>query len=168
MDKPADGVLDYGALIWLTSSIEVNIGIIFACMHAIKPLLSRIVPGLFGSTASDGRQPNYIGRQKSLNYIGGSQSTPSQTLSSEATRSGNWTGRFTKISFRSQESAITRLNDIDPSGSNIALHTIQQQASATNSLADASSLVTNGGHADEAVSMPTVSQDGSKGSASRF
>ena len=33
--------VDNGALIWMVSSVETNVGIIFTCMHAIRPILSQ-------------------------------------------------------------------------------------------------------------------------------
>jgi hypothetical protein len=40
--------LDYGAIIWIISIVETNVSIIFACVHAARPILSRIFPGFFG------------------------------------------------------------------------------------------------------------------------
>lgn len=39
-----------GALIWITASIEWNLGIIFACFHSVKPILSDLFPRVFGTT----------------------------------------------------------------------------------------------------------------------
>jgi hypothetical protein len=50
---------DYGAIIWIVSSVETNIGIIFTCMHAMRPVLSKLVPGFFASGgASKKYEPN--------------------------------------------------------------------------------------------------------------
>jgi hypothetical protein len=51
--------IDYGAIIWIVSSVETNIGIIFTCMHAMRPVLSKLVPTFFASaSASKKHTPN--------------------------------------------------------------------------------------------------------------
>src|SRR6202012_3453673 len=44
--------IDYGAAVWIASSVETNVGIIFTCMHAMRPVLSKLVPGFFTRSAS--------------------------------------------------------------------------------------------------------------------
>jgi len=44
--------VDNGALIWMVSSVETNVGIIFTCMHAIRPILSKLVPSYFSNSDS--------------------------------------------------------------------------------------------------------------------
>ncbi|KAF2491840.1 hypothetical protein BU16DRAFT_442499, partial [Lophium mytilinum] len=39
-----------GAIIWATTSVELNIGLICSCLHAVKPLLSAWFPRSFGSS----------------------------------------------------------------------------------------------------------------------
>jgi hypothetical protein len=51
--------IDYGAAVWIASSVETNVGIIFTCMHAMRPVLSKLVPGFFtASTSSKKFTPN--------------------------------------------------------------------------------------------------------------
>jgi hypothetical protein len=50
--------IDYGAIIWIVSSVETNVGIIFTCMHAMRPVLSKLVPGFFASAGSKNHVPN--------------------------------------------------------------------------------------------------------------
>ena len=35
----------------MTSSVEVNIGIAFACIHAMKPIMAKIFPAMFTSAS---------------------------------------------------------------------------------------------------------------------
>jgi hypothetical protein len=58
--------IDNGAAIWITSSVETNVGIIFTCMHSMKPVLSRIVPGFF-STSESRKHSDNSGRLRGLN-----------------------------------------------------------------------------------------------------
>ena len=44
--------VDNGALIWTVSSVETNVGIIFTCMHAMRPILSKLVPSFFSNSDS--------------------------------------------------------------------------------------------------------------------
>lgn len=46
----------YGSIVWIVSSVETNIGIIFTCMHAMRPVLSRLVPGFFSSAAGSSKR----------------------------------------------------------------------------------------------------------------
>ena len=39
---------DYGAVLWIISGVETNVGIIFSCMHAARPILSKLFPDFFG------------------------------------------------------------------------------------------------------------------------
>jgi hypothetical protein len=39
---------DYGAVLWIISNVETNIGIIFSCTHAARPILSKLFPNFFG------------------------------------------------------------------------------------------------------------------------
>ncbi|KAF2811618.1 uncharacterized protein BDZ99DRAFT_569614 [Mytilinidion resinicola] len=39
-----------GAIIWVTTSVELNIGIICSCLHTVKPLLKKWFPRTFGSS----------------------------------------------------------------------------------------------------------------------
>jgi len=73
-----------GAAIWMASSVEANVGIIFACMHAIKPILSKLIPGLFatgtsGSTASTWSA--YNDDKNTSNHRSGPRSFSFQNLS---------------------------------------------------------------------------------------
>ncbi len=43
--------LDDSALVGVTSSVEVNIGIVFACIHAMKPIMAKIFPAMFTSAS---------------------------------------------------------------------------------------------------------------------
>ncbi|KAF2501020.1 hypothetical protein BU16DRAFT_555526 [Lophium mytilinum] len=40
-----------GAIVWAATCIEVNVGIICGCLHAVKPLLSSWFPSIFGSSS---------------------------------------------------------------------------------------------------------------------
>jgi len=40
-----------GAIVWATTCIEVNVGIICGCLHAVKPLFSSWFPRVFGSSS---------------------------------------------------------------------------------------------------------------------
>jgi hypothetical protein len=57
--------IDNGAAIWISSSVETNIGIIFTCMHAMRPILSRLVPGFFSSTSASSNNRDTQSWQKS-------------------------------------------------------------------------------------------------------
>jgi hypothetical protein len=39
---------DYSAVLWIISGVETNVGIIFSCMHAARPILSKLLPNYFG------------------------------------------------------------------------------------------------------------------------
>ena len=39
---------DYSAVLWIVSGVETNVGIIFSCMHAARPILSKLLPDFFG------------------------------------------------------------------------------------------------------------------------
>jgi hypothetical protein len=41
----------------MTSSVEVNIGIAFSCIHAMKPIMAKLFPGMFKSS-----RPHAVGR----------------------------------------------------------------------------------------------------------
>jgi hypothetical protein len=41
----------------MSSSVEVNIGIAFACIHAMKPIMAKLFPGMFTSSS-----PHAVGR----------------------------------------------------------------------------------------------------------
>jgi hypothetical protein len=43
--------LDESALVSMIASVEVNVGIAFACMHAMKPIMANLFPSIFGSAA---------------------------------------------------------------------------------------------------------------------
>ena len=58
-----DLFVDYGAEIWMVSNVETNFGIIFTCLHASRPILSRILPEFFGEVnraSSKNEQMNSI------------------------------------------------------------------------------------------------------------
>lgn len=40
-----------GAIIWVTASIEMNVGFICSCLHAVKPLIGAWFPNLFASNS---------------------------------------------------------------------------------------------------------------------
>jgi len=48
----------YGAIIWIVSSVETNIAIIFTCMHAMRPVLSKLAPGFFAAPSGKKYTPN--------------------------------------------------------------------------------------------------------------
>jgi hypothetical protein len=72
---------DNGAAVWMASSVEANVGIIFACMHAIKPILSKIIPGLFGTGGSADTRTSYDDRKGSSDHHSGSKAFPFRTFS---------------------------------------------------------------------------------------
>jgi hypothetical protein len=41
-------LVDYGAVLWIISGVETNVGIIFSCTHAARPILSKLLPDFFG------------------------------------------------------------------------------------------------------------------------
>jgi hypothetical protein len=83
-----DHTIGDGSIVWITASIEYNIGIIFACFHGVKPILALIWPNTFGTTASTGNKNSaYSGgssnsRAKGSN-ITGSNSFALKSLDSE-------------------------------------------------------------------------------------
>jgi len=90
----------YGAIIWIVSSVETNIGIIFTCMHAMRPVLSKLVPGFFASAASTKKYtpntkswtestPGFGARLKSIASKITGQNKTSAAKSSYADGSGN-------------------------------------------------------------------------------
>jgi hypothetical protein len=49
----------------MIGSIEWNIGIIFACMHSVKPILARAFPRLFGTVSQTSRYKS-MGQSKNM------------------------------------------------------------------------------------------------------
>ena len=66
----------YGSCLWISSTVETNVAIIFTCMHAMRPLLAKLVPYFFSSPSrvSENRDSN----EKSFghNALTDSASTP--------------------------------------------------------------------------------------------
>jgi hypothetical protein len=49
----------------MIGSLEWNIGIVFACMHSIKPILARAFPRLFGTVSQTSRYKS-MGQSKNM------------------------------------------------------------------------------------------------------
>jgi hypothetical protein len=75
---------DYGAIIWILSNVETNVGVIFTCVHAARPILSRIFPGFFGEL---NRASSKNEKMKSISLFSkwSRNSTPSRCSSTSET-----------------------------------------------------------------------------------
>jgi hypothetical protein len=62
---PSNYSLDNGAAIWIASSVETNVGIIFTCMHATRPVLAKIVPAFFSTTSGSSKSGGIQGQARS-------------------------------------------------------------------------------------------------------
>jgi len=49
-------LIDEAAILYTITCIELNVGIIFGCLPALKPLLARVFPSIFGSTPGIARR----------------------------------------------------------------------------------------------------------------
>jgi hypothetical protein len=88
-----------GSIVWITASIEYNIGIIFACFHGVKPILALIWPNTFGTTVTTGN--------KNSGYSGGSGNPRARGGNSTASTS------FALRSLESEKNDKTRLTHFD-------------------------------------------------------
>ena len=55
---------DDGAIIMMTASIESNMGIIFACLHSVKPILADFFPRVFGTSQASSYRATFSERSK--------------------------------------------------------------------------------------------------------
>ncbi|PGH05023.1 hypothetical protein AJ79_06910 [Helicocarpus griseus UAMH5409] len=67
-----------GAIIWITAAIEWNLGIIFACLHSVKPILADVFPSVFGTSANNSFNITFSERSKRI-LQGGRRSSWFQT-----------------------------------------------------------------------------------------
>ncbi len=87
--------LDYGAIIWIISIVETDVGIIFTCVHAARPILSRIFPGFFGelnraSSKNEKMKSISIFSKWSRNSTPSSYSSTTETDTERAESSVEW------------------------------------------------------------------------------
>jgi hypothetical protein len=78
-----------GSIIWITASVEYNIGIMFACFHGVKPILALIWPNTFGTalTKSGTKGSGYsasTAKQASNGSSSASKSFALQSVESQA------------------------------------------------------------------------------------
>jgi hypothetical protein len=78
-------------VIWIISNVETNIGIIFACVHAARPILSRLLPAFFGEidrASSENEKLNSI--TVCTQWSRSSNDTPVSRCSSSTEKDTKW------------------------------------------------------------------------------
>lgn len=109
-------VADYGACLWISSSVEVNIGIIFTCMHAMRPVLAKLVPEFF--TSGSGGSSNKYSNEKSASNKSAASNKPKPRLNPFAAVSGvgKWITRMddTKATTSSDNGDSTDSVELSP------------------------------------------------------
>ncbi|KXJ87329.1 hypothetical protein Micbo1qcDRAFT_99711, partial [Microdochium bolleyi] len=73
-----------GIPIWICSVLEVNLGIICACLTGVKPVLARLLPQIFGSSQRSHNRRSYAqyGQRTGRRTVGGPESFAFEQLSS--------------------------------------------------------------------------------------
>jgi hypothetical protein len=136
-----DCFIDDGSAIWIASSVETNIGIIFTCLHAIRPVLSKIVPGLFGTGASSGK----------TKYL----KTPDPATATATAKKY----RFKSITQNSTWASVFNKNSSSKSGSKMS-HTNQTDSTVElNSITSNKTFAMQHGHSKARVSIGTGGQN---------
>jgi hypothetical protein len=72
-------VAGYGACLWTSSTVETNVGIIFTCMHAMRPFLAKLVPHFFSSPSRVSKNTNSNEKSFGHKSLTDSASTPPKT-----------------------------------------------------------------------------------------
>jgi hypothetical protein len=73
---PAYHITGYGSGLWISSTVETNIGIIFTCMHAMRPFLARLIPDFFSSPSRVSK--NKYSNEKSSGYKASTDPAPTR------------------------------------------------------------------------------------------
>ncbi|OCK83484.1 hypothetical protein K432DRAFT_290959, partial [Lepidopterella palustris CBS 459.81] len=104
-----------GAIVWVATTIEVNVGIICGCLHTVKPLLAVWLPHIFGSSSGSNARNSYHNKG-SRSRITGNRAFPFQTLSSDAlARNLQGPGKTAKNPFSTQSQVVDELTSVNPS-----------------------------------------------------